>query len=241
MKLIIPLALFIVAGFLLVSGCADQTKNGTTNATTPTVSVLVTSTPDTGSTVTVPTTTPPPSTLKGSLKVSVSGILYPENMEVVLDNETVGTVNSTKPLYLMVSEGDHRVMVCRNSVCKQENFTIGFGKYVTVDFSEQLQKDLKFSNPTAQIQKFYKNGNILSVNVEFYNPSTKDLMMSATVSCRYSYIDDRTLLKKDDISLGMIRQNVNAGKRVSEWLNLYLASGNFLSYESPVLEELQVL
>ena len=111
---------------------------------------------------------------------------------------------------------------------------------MTVDFSQQLQKDLEFPNPTARILKYYKNGNVISVNVEFINPSTKDLMMSVVVRCRYSYIDERTLIKREDTSIGMEGQNVNAGQRITGWIDLYSASDNILSFDSPVIEELEV-
>jgi len=241
MKLIVPFALFMASGCILAAGCVAQTNNGTVNATTATTFAPRTNTPDTGLNTTIHATANSTSELKGSLKVSISGISYPENLSVILDNETVGTVNSTTPLYLMVSEGDHTVMVCKSSVCKQENVTTRFGSYMTVDFSQQLQKDLEFPNPTARILKYYKNGNVISVNVEFINPSTKDLMMSVVVRCRYSYIDERTLIKREDTSIGMEGQNVNAGQRITGWIDLYSASDNILSYDSPVIEELEVL
>jgi len=209
-------------------------------ATTATTSAPVTNTSDTGLNITINATTNITSELKGSLKVSISGISYPANLSVLLDNETVGTLNSTAPLYLTVSEGNHTVMVCESSVCKQENVTTRFGRYVTADFSQQFQKDVEFPNPTARILEYYKNGNVISVKVEFINPSTKDLQMSVVVSCGYSYINDRTLIKMRDYSIGMSGQNVKAGQRIAEWLNLYFASGNILSYDSPVIKDLEV-
>ena len=188
MKLIVPFALFMVVGFILAAGCVAQKNNGTVNATTTTTFAPITNTSDSGLNKTKNATTNITSVLKGSLKVSISGISYPENLSVVLDNETVGMVNSTTPLYLMVSEGNHTVMVCKSSVCKQENVTTRFGRYVTVDFSEQLQKDVEFPNPTTRILKYYKNSNVISVNVEFINPSSKNILMSVVVSCRYSYM-----------------------------------------------------
>jgi len=140
----------------------------------------------------------------------------------------------------MVSEGKHTVMVCKNSVCKQENVTTIFGSYLTVDFSKQLQQDIEFPNPTARILNYYKNGNVISVNVEFINPSTKDLLMSVVVSCRYTYINDRTLIKIEDTSIDISEQYVNAGQRITEWQDLYLGSDNILNYDRPVIKELTI-
>jgi hypothetical protein len=240
MKLIVLFALFMAVGFILAAGCVAPTNNGTVNATTATTFAPITNTSDTGLKKTINATTNNTSELKGSLKVSISGISYPENLSVVLDNETVGTVNPTTPLYLMVSEGNHTVMVCKNSVCKQENVTTIFGRYVTVDFSKQLQQDVEFPNPTARILNYYKNGNVISVNVEFINPSTKDLLMSVVVSCRYTYIDDRTLIKIEDTSTDISERYVNAGQRITEWQDLYLGGDNILNYERPVIKELTI-
>jgi hypothetical protein len=230
----------MAVGFILAAGCVAPTNNGTVNATTATTFAPITNTSDTGLNETINATTNITSELKGSLKVSISGISYPENLSVVLDNETVGMVNTTTPLYLMVSEGNHTVMVCKNSVCKQENVTTRFGRYVTVDFSKQLQKDVEFQNPTARILNYYKNGNVLSVNVEFFNPSTKDLLMSIVVSCKYTYIDDRTLIKIEDTSIDISEQYVNAGQRITEWQDLYFTSDNILNYDRPVIKELKI-
>ncbi len=200
----------------------------------------ITITSDTGLNKTINATTNNASEVKGSLKVSISGISSPENLSVILDNETVGTVTPTTPLYLMVSEGNHTVMVCKNLVCKQENVTTIFGRYVTVDFSKQLQQDVEFPNPTARILDYYKNGNIISVNVEFINPSTKDLLMSVVVSCRYTYIDDRTLIKIEDTSTDISEQYVSAGQRITDRQNLYLGTDNILNYDRPVIKELTI-
>ncbi|MDD1699743.1 MAG: hypothetical protein LUQ04_03000 [Methanoregula sp.] len=244
MKLFVPFALFMAVGFILAAGCVATTVKNTVNATTAATFAPVTNTSNPGLNKTIDATANITSDLKGSLKVSICGILYPANLSVFLDNEIVGTVKPTSPLYLMVSEGNHTVMVCESSICKQESVTTRFGKYVTVDFSEQLQKDVEFPNPTAQptarILEYYRNGNTISVEVEFFNPSTKDLLMSAEVSCGYSYIDDRTSIKMGDSLRGKLVQNVKAGQRIAERLDLNFAGGNSFSYSSPVIEELQV-
>ena len=234
--------LFIVllVAVLIATGCVAPTNNSNVNATTTTILTPINNTSDTVFKKMINATTNNTSELKGSLKVSISGISSPENLSVVLDNVTVGTVNPTSPLYLMVSEGKHTVMVCKNSVCKQENVTTIFGSYLTVDFSKQLQQDIEFPNPTARILNYYKNGNVISVNVEFINPSTKDLLMSVVVSCRYTYINDRTLIKIEDTSIDISEQYVNAGQRITEWQDLYLGSDNILNYDRPIIKELTI-
>ncbi len=184
------------------------------------------------------------SNLKGSLRVSISGILNPANLTVILDNETVGAVSPATPLYLMTSEGNHTVMVCMDSVCEQESVMTKFGTYVTVDFSDRVKKNMKFpdplARPDARILDYFKNGNGISVHVEFINPSKEDLMMMASVSCGYSYIDDRTSFKMGDSAKGKLLQNVKAGQRVTANLDLYFVSGRSYSFDIPVIDELTI-
>jgi hypothetical protein len=94
--------------------------------------------------------------------------------------------------------------------------------------------------PTARVLECYKNGNHLSVNIEFINPTSKDLQMSGVVSCGYSYIDDRTGTKMGDSTRCTFVQNVNAGQHITKGMVLNLVNGNSLSYSYPVIEELKV-
>ena len=244
MNLIVLFALFMAIGFIVAAGCLAPTNNLTVNATTAPTFVPNTNTSDTGVNQTINATADTTSTLNGSLRVSIRGITYPATLSVVLDNETVGTVKPTTPLYLMVPEGNHTVVVCVRSVCVQENVTTRFGRYVTVDFSERLQRDVEFLDPfvqpTARILTCYKNGNAISIDVEFINPSTKDLLMSVKINCGYSYIDDRTSIRMEDSARGMLVQNVKAGQRITRSHDLYFANGESVRYDYPVLQELTV-
>ena len=251
MRLILPFSLLMVIGFILAAGCVAKVNKNAVNETTAAsfapfsnTSNPSVNTSNTSLNKTITTAANISSKLNGSLRVSVSGIKYPVNLSVVLDNETVGTVKPNAPLFLMISEGNHTVMVCANSVCEQENVTTRFGRYVTADFSERLQRDVEFPNPsaqpTAQILEYFRNGNTISVDVEFFNPSTKDHLMSAEISCGYSYIDSRTSIKMGDSVRGTLVQNVKAGERITGRLDLYFASSNSFSYSSPVIEQLQI-
>ena len=244
MKLIVLFALIMVVGLILAGGCVAKTSRNTENTTTEATFSPFSNTTDVGLNTTTNATDNSTSKLKGSLRVSISGILYPANLSVLLDNETVGTVTPTSPLYVTVSEGNHTVIVCVSSVCEREDVTTRFGRYVNVDFSERLQRDVNFPNPTAQpsvqILDYYKNGDTISVNVEFFNPSKKDLLMSVVVSCGYSYIDYRTGIKRGDSTNGILVQNVKAGQRITESLTLNFVGGYSLSYYSPVIEELTI-
>jgi hypothetical protein len=244
MKLSVPFALVMAVGCILATGCVALTNKNTVNATTTAGFTSFSHTSDPGLNPTINATTDSISTLNGSLRVSIRGITYPETLSVVLDNEVVGTVNPTTPLYLMVPEGNHTVMVCVRSVCEQENVTTRFGRYVTIDFSESLQRDMEFldpfEQPTARILACYKNGDAISLDVEFTNPSTKDLLMSVKISCGYSYIDDRTSIRMRDSARGMLVQNVKGGQRITRSLDLYFANSESVNYDSPAIIELTV-
>jgi hypothetical protein len=245
MKLIVPFILFMTVGFILAAGCVIMTNKNTVNATTAASFVPFSNTSDPGLNKTINATANITSKLKGSLRVSISGISYPANLSVVLDNETVGMVKPTTPLYLMVSEGDHTVIVCVSSVCEQENVTTRFGRYVTVDFSERLQRDVKFPNPTARptarILEYYKNGNAISVDVEFINPESVDHTISVDLSIGYTYIDDRSHVKLGDSARAKTALFVKAGKRETKMVDMYLAnSDSIISFDNPVIEELKV-
>jgi hypothetical protein len=131
-----------------------------------------------------------------------------------------------------------------DSVCEQEPVMTKFGTYVTVDFSDRVKKNMKFpdplARPDARILDYFKNGNGISVHVEFINPSKEDLMMMASVSCGYSYIDDRTSFKMGDSAKGKLLQNVKAGQRITANLDLYFVSGRSYSFDSPVIDELTI-
>jgi hypothetical protein len=229
MKLIV---LIMTVGCMLAAGCVATTiKTNDTPLSPPS---------DAGLNKTVNATANSSSALKGSLSVSITGFSDPANLSVILDNETVGTVNPTTPLNLKVSEGNHTVMVCVDPVCVQENVTTRFGRYQNIDFSERLHKAVANARPTVRIIGCYRNGNAISIDVEFINPSKKDLFMSVAVSCGYSYIDDRTSIRMGDSARGRVVQNVGAGQRITKGLDLHFANGNSISYSFPVIEELTI-
>jgi hypothetical protein len=245
MKFIVPIALFISVGFILIAGCVTVTNKNSANLTTAPSFAPFSNQSDPGLNKSINKTVNITLISKGSLRVSISGILYPVNLSVILDNETVGMVQSTKPLYLMVPEGNHTVMVCLGSVCEQENVMTKFGRYVDVDFSERLQRDVEFPNPTAQataqILEYYKNDNIISVYVEFINPESVDHTISVDLSVGYTYIDGRSHIKLGDSAQAMTAESVKAGQREIKRVDMYLAnSDSIISFDSPVIEELKV-
>ena len=245
MKLIVPFALFISVGIIMAAGCITTTNKNSVNLTTAVSFAPFSNTSDPALNKSINETANITSRSEGSLRVSISGISYPANLSVVLDNENVGMVKPTKPLYLMVSEGNHTVMVCMGSVCEQENVMTRFGRYVNVDFSERLQRDVEFPNPTArptaQILEYYKNDNIVSVYVEFINPESVDHTISVDLSVGYTYIDGRSHVKLGDSAQAMTAVSVKAGQRETKRVDVHLAgSDSIISFDNPVIEDLKV-
>jgi len=244
MKLLVPFALFISLGLILAAGCVTTKSKNTVNTTTDTNFTSSFSTLNPGIHKTINVTPNSTSELKGSLRVSISGISYPVNLPVFLDDDTVGTVTPTEPLYLVVSEGNHSVMVCVDSVCEQEKVTTRFGRYVTIDFSERFQRVVKFPNPTAQptvqILDFYKNGDVVTVDMEFVNPESVDHTFSVDLSIGYTYIDGRSHIKLGDSTQARTSQFVKAGQRETKRVDMYLASDSVISFDNPEIQDFRV-
>jgi hypothetical protein len=218
MKRIVPFALFLVVGCLLASGCVTQTKTDNDKVDV--------SPSQTFTRFTVPGT-------EGPLRISVGGFTgeYP----VSVNNISVGVVSTEKPITMMMLEGNYTVKVCCGKICEQENVTITFGKQRTVDVSEQLKKDLGFSEPTVRIVGYYLNGDQITIDAEFINPTTQSLTMSADVICKYSYIEGRNYNRIGNIAQGHLSATVDACDRMTETLYFNLASGSSYMYDIPTI------
>jgi hypothetical protein len=235
MKIIVLLSL-VIAGCILMAGCVQirQTESAETN--TSLVSPEQTFTPFENVTPLSNTTNssaPPP--LQGLLKISLKSWIG--KFPVSLDNVSAGVVETTRPLTLMVDEGNHTVDVCCGAVCERENVTIRFGEQRTIDFSERMEENCEFLEPTVRIVDFYRNGDMISVNMEFINPTTQPLAMSAEVSCGYSYIESRTNNRVGNLAQGQVFATVNSGDRIVRTVNLDLASGYDYRFEMPVINK----
>lgn len=221
----IPCALIIVVGCIVAAGCVARTDS---------VNEPVVSAP-----TFVPFSTPSTTTvLDGILRVSVN---YPKTLAVVVDNETLGTVNTSTPLFLKIPEGNHTVRVCVGWQCEQQNITTVFGKQVTVDFSERLQKNVEFPDPTARILHSYKQGDIISVEVEYLNPDTQDHTISMNLIVGYEYSDDRSHVKLGDSAQTSTSLFVKAGTRETQTIDLSLShSGPIVNFGAPHLEDIKI-
>jgi hypothetical protein len=177
------------------------------------------------------------SALKGPLRVSISN--FNANLAVILDNQTVGSVSPAKPLDLMVNEGNHSVKVCVGAICEVENVNIIFAKKSFIDFGDRLKKNVEFPEPTARIIDSYRDGDGVSVVVEFINPSIDNLIMNAEISVGYSYISYRTGQRVGDSARSTIYSDVNAGRRLSDVITLYFADGSAYMYDPPAIQKIK--
>jgi len=249
MKIIVLPTLLIVL-CILATGCVGQIKNPPTNV--PTVTSVNTFTPfsDTTSipdTPNIPETPTIPETfnisdvtntsgqpaLKGQLKISISG--WVGEGSVLIDGEEAGVTTTGKPLVLMLEEGNHTVEVCCGTLCEREDASIRFGQHLIMDFSEQLKRDCEFLAPAARINGYSMSGDKISVNVEFINPTVKTVSMSAEVTCGYSYIESRSDNRVGNVAQGQLFQTLGPGERVTQILELDLASGYSYSYNIPTI------
>lgn len=241
MKTITLLTLLIAIGCILATGCVAQPKKDPVNATpTPTVTFIpfvnTTTAPVTNLTNTTNTTgVNATSKLTGPLRVSISGYNAGIPLPVLVDNVTVGNVSADKPLDLMVREGNHSVKVCVGVICPAKPVDVLFAKKSFLDFGEELRKQAEFPTPTVRMINYFKNGNGVGVNIEYINPTQKDLAMSAEISCGYTYIDGRTSLRMGDSVRAKSSEYVEAGRRVTSTVNLYFAYGSAYTFDEPAI------
>jgi hypothetical protein len=235
MKMIMCISLILIVGCILATGCVGQVKN--TSVTVPSVTPTATFTTFTNLTNVSGTPNGTVSSgLKGPLRVSIGG--WDADLPVFIDNQSVGIVTHDKPLDLMVEEGNHTIKVCTGLKCEEENVTIQFARPRLVNFEESLLRDVGYPNPTARIIGSYPSGDHIVISVEFINPSTKDLQMSAVVKCGYTYIESRSNSRVGSVAEGMAAANVKSGTRVAQNVGIDLASGYSYMYSIPTISDI---
>ena len=244
MKFMTLLALVAAVGFILATGCVAQPKKDPGNATvsptntfTPFANATTVPVINTTNTTNATSTNATPA-LSGPLRISISGYYAGEPLPVFIDNQSVGNVTREKPLDLNVKEGNHTVRVCVGLTCITDYADIVFAKRSFIDFGDRLRNEVEFPVPTVRLINYYKNGNGVGVNVEYINPSQKDLLMSLEVSCGYTYIDSRSSLRMGDSVRTKASEYVEAGRRVTRTVDLYFAYGSAYTFDEPILSEI---
>jgi hypothetical protein len=242
MKIITLLALLIAVGCILATGCVAQPKKDPGNATVSpntTFAPFVNTTPVPGSNATfnVTNATNVTAKLKGPLRVSIGSYSTDQPLPVSIDNNSVGVVKAGVPLDLMVIEGNHSVVVCVGVICPEKYVTVVFAKSSYIDFEDILKTKAEFSKPTVRMLRSFKNGNGVGVEVEFINPTQKDLSMSVELSVGYTYIDGRTSIRMGDSARSKATEWVEAGRRVTRTVDLYFADGSSYSFDEPAISQ----
>jgi hypothetical protein len=226
---------FLIIAGCLAAGCVGQMKTAASNipVATPQETFIPFSN---GTPLSAPSNSSngtEPAGLKGLLKISLDGWIG--EFPLSIDNKSTGVVATKRPVTLMMDEGNHTVEVCCGLVCEHENVTIKFGEQRNIDFSERLKKDCEFLEPAVRIVGYFQNGDQITVNVEFINPTTKTLAMSAEISCGYSYIESRSNNRVGNCAQGQVFSTLNPGDRITKVLNLNLAGGYSYMYEIPTI------
>lgn len=239
MKISMLLALFVVVGCVLATGCIAQTKkdvNTSNISPSYTLTSFVNSTMN-STNMTNGNTTMNGTSLQGPLRVSITG--YPVSLPVLIDNKTAGNTTVEKPLDLMLDEGLHTVMVCVGPICERENVTITFAKKSFVDFGEALKRDIEFPLPTVRMTQFNSVGDALMVSLEFINPTQKEISMSAEVSVGYTYIEPRSGVRNGNSAQGKAMRTLKAGERYNYQLELHFVNGYAYNYDEPQISNIQ--
>jgi hypothetical protein len=162
-------------------------------------------------------------------------------LPVIVDNQSLGNVTREKPLDLILTEGNHSVKVCVGVICPLDFVEIVFAKRSYLDFGEKLREQAEFPEPTVRMINYFKNGNGVGVNIEYINPTQKDLAMSAEVSCGYTYIDGRTSIRMGDSVRSKSTEWVEAGRRVTQTVNLYFTYGSAYTFDEPAISGITYL
>jgi len=176
---------------------------------------------------------------QGPLSVSIGGY-DADNLPVSIDDCDAGNVSQGKPLNLMLCEGNHTVKVCVGIICETEDAEIKFAKQSFIDFEERLKKDVEFPRPTVRIASSFLSGNEMTMNAEFINSDKKDLTMTATVGCGYSYIDYNSRERKNDFARTQISRFVKAGDRQVQPVTLYLSKGSYVIASEPMVVDTMI-
>jgi hypothetical protein len=235
MKIIMLLTLFITIGCILATGCIGQIKKDNvsqnasispTNTFTPIVNI--TDFPSSNATA--------KPGLNGTLIVSIPG--WDAELPLSIDNKSAGIVTKSKPITVILEEGNHTIQVCSGVTCVREEVEVKFAKPRLLDFTERLKSEVKFPNPTARIIDYYRSGDGVTVVVEFINPSLKDLTMTADISVGYSYINDRTDQRVSDSARGRASAMVISGQRQTSVLPLDFAYGYSHMFDLPVIGQI---
>jgi hypothetical protein len=233
MRSIVIIFIIIILGYIFAAGCVGQIKDTPVNTT---ISPSNTFTPLINITnVSNTSNITPTSGLKGTLRVSIGG--WTTDLPVFIDDKSVGYVTHDKPLDLMLDEGNHTVKVCAG-ICKEEVVTIQFAKLRFVNFEEWLVKEVKYPKPIAQMVSYYTSGDQITVSVEFINPSSEDISMSAEIKCGYSYIDPRSNNRIGGVAQGIANADVESGTSEIETVYLYLADGWSYIYNIPEISKI---
>ena len=241
MKSIVLLAILVTLGCVLASGCVAQTKKDVNVSVSPTTTfspfINATTVPTTNGSINATNMTNS-TKLQGPLRVSVSN--FNANLSVFVDNQTVGFVTAGKPLDLSINEGNHSVKACLGAICEQDYVIVTFGKKSFIDFGERLRKTVEFPNPTARITDYYRDGDGVSVVLEFINPTSEPLYISAEVSVGYSYIAERSGQRVGEAARGKTTVSVDPGQRETENVRLYFADGSAYNFDPPQLLDVTV-
>jgi hypothetical protein len=219
MKIIVLVVLCIIVASLAVSGC--ETKKDGEGEPSPT------------------NTFAPFHLRQGQVTVYIGG--KDGEFQVFFDNRDVGVVSTNRPLTLMADEGNRTVKVCCGITCKYEVVTIRFGKPQAVDFSEQLEEDCEFIEPSVRIADYFLSGDQITVTVEFFNPTTRTVTTSAEINCGYTYIESRSNNRVGNSAGGWVFSTLKPGDRVTQILRLRLASGSSYMYEIPTINHVSVV
>ena len=180
-KVLISLALVCVLAVMIV-GC---TNTPPAPVPTPTpqivyITVIVTPTP-------APTTiaTPAPDQRPGTLSVTAQAFTGTATLN--LDGNDAGSLTQSTPFSVQLPQGSHTLKVCVGPACDLEVVQINATKVTYLDLSAKIADLAANEKPSVKIIDTTPAANQILVTLQFVNPTTEDLTMTAVVVCNYQY------------------------------------------------------
>ncbi len=175
---------------------------------------------------------------QADLTISIGGY-EAQQLPVFIDNISAGFISQGTPISVKTDTGIHEVKICSGSVCITEQVEVKFAKPNFIDFEAQLKQKAEFTKPVVRIVDFTVNGDNLRIYTEFINPSDKELTMTATFSCVYSYINQYHE-RVSTSARSQLTTIVPAGGRSNQLVEMWLQGGSYTVASNPVITNVTI-
>ena len=129
-----------------------------------------------------------------------------------LDGNDTGSLTQSTPFTTELSPGNHTLIACIGQACDLEVIAVPAARVTSVDLSAKLNDLAANSVPSVKIIDTTPAANQILVSVEFVNPTTDDLTMTAVIVSNYQYSGGKFGSGTSTAS-GIAQADVGSGRR----------------------------